>query len=288
MRMIAAGIGVVALTCMTLHGQAPKPPTGFLTLFVSPVEYVSPTYVADPNPETGATRLLFEGEPLGLTVDVRNDNDIPAELVTKASPGFQISVRRDRKPITTAVGVSNVTTRLFLDTRRSEEWTSRMRLGPRETMRWTVDTGLETVSPGIYEIAVEAMGIDQNGNKVYPRVPQQVVEVRARTADSALEMAVRATERLLLRQEYSEAEKLARTALGAYPNSAVGYVQLSKATAGQGRTAEAIQSLETALDILDRNADALLQRFRGSSIPQMIVNLGQRINGLRALEQKGR
>jgi hypothetical protein len=241
------------LVCVVMVGAIS--PYADIAMVLRPAISLLPVY--DAMPSRGADYVLYEGEPLSLTVELFNTTETPQTLMTGGvEPGQDLRVRviRDGQAediqATFLPEVHQTGPRVDLPSL----WPTRISVLPHRTFE--INATLDRQVPaGLYEFQLETTLKDEGGRAVRPQGGTLRIEVRELSPDNEIEVQLRRGEFAFMRGDYAEAERQIARLQARWPNSFGIYALRGNIAMSQGRPADATALYDRALQILQSGAD---------------------------------
>jgi hypothetical protein len=243
-----------------------------LILLVSTAEYFGDTYTK--LPQIHGTRVFFAGEAIRLRVTVANrgPNDNDLEIHGSLSNILSTEALRDGVSTSVALTVGDPVWHAADGRDFPLVLRDRTALKAGESVRWEADV-IDRLIPGAYQIKVNVNARDRESRPVVPHVSTLRFEVRPHSEADAPEIARRDATRRYASGDYEGAEAGARALLRLHPTSYEALVLLGQIATARGNADEARRYFERALDVLTRNDDQLLLKFRRGSVDHLIQSV---------------
>jgi hypothetical protein len=246
--------------------QTPRSP---LFAAVGPDEYFGETYT-DP-PEGNSSYVFFEGEPLTVRITIANEKSADLSLAQADNNNyftFELWPAGTKQPLDLTCTIKgrdiNVPrVRSLLD--------EPLRLEPSQSLHWVCPVDAR-IAPGSYRLRVFTTLTDIDNQPIVFRVDSLDFDLRARSTANRAEVTRREALRLLTgdRQRLSLLEASVQRLLSVHPTSHEAHLIRGHAARLAGDDKGAKVAFGVALDILERDQDQLLLRFKSrDSVAEM-------------------
>jgi hypothetical protein len=251
MRNVVSAMAVVSI----VPALVAAPRYANINVVLRPEMALQPVY--DAMPSRGAYFVAYEGESLGLIVEIGNPTTEPQTLITGGSLPAQdlnVSATRDGQPEALQITVSPEVHQSGPGVDLPGLWPNRLSLMPRRKLE-VAATLNRPLRPGRYEFQLETTLKDEDGRSVNPLGVTLPIEVRGLSADTQTEIQYRRAAFAYVRRDYAEAERQIARLEAQSPNSFSVPVIRGNIALAQGRRPEAVALFDRALQILQSGAD---------------------------------
>ncbi len=249
-----------ALTSLSA-AQTPRSP---LFAAVGPDEYFGEAYTNVP--EDNASYVFFVGEPILLRITIANEQTSDLSLSQTSSDdvfGFELlsNGMRHRMALTCVVKGTDAgqpSPRSLME--------APVRLAPSQRLVWVCPVD-EPIPPGNYRLRAHTDITDIDERPIALRVESLAFNLRAATPASRAEIVRREAMRHLISREPNLlfVEAAVQRLLKSHPTSSLAYLIRGHVQRLMGKETEALAAFGRALEILEREEDQLLLKFKGQN-----------------------